>query len=485
MAGAHLKNLWAQFNCLQLSNGEVVCNCRLPCGEEVRQLVIPPKMRRHIFALLHTSLLGAHMGINKTIAKLRRRFYWPGYREDVIRWCQWCEKCQRHKRGTQKRAPLQHRPVGMPMEKVAMDIVGPLPETEANNKYILVIGDQFTKYTDAYALPDQTSMTVADTLVTKFILRWGAPQQLHSDQGPCFEAELFQDVCKLLGIYKTRSTPYNPKSDGMVEHFNGHLQSILAKLVDEDRSNWDDFLPYIICAYNSTPHASTGLTPNRMMLGRELNLPVDLVFGYEFPDERPCPIEYVEWVRDALSLAHEKARKELGRAAERQAKYYNRLSGDPVYKVGDWVLLYYYPLASKKLALKFLGPFKVTRKVNEVSYEIQAHGTGKTKVVNVNHLKPYMAEVLPDDLNYLPDLPNYLDLDGLFNDPEENDPPTGILVDLGDDPSDQSDKDVDPSEPDLTNLFEEEQPLNAEAPAFVPSRTRRPPTRFGHNVGYS
>ena len=146
--------------------------------------------------------------------------------------------------------------------------------------------------------------------------------------------------------------------------------------------------------------------------------------------------------------------------------------------------MYYYPLASKKLGLKFLGPFKVTRKVNEVSYEIQAHATGKTKVVNVNHLKPYMSEVLPDDLGHLPDLPNHLDLDGLFDEPEVNDPPTGVLVDLDEDPNDPGTAEGDPSEPDLTNLFEGEQALNPEAPAFAPKRARRPPTQFGHNVGY-
>ena len=483
--GSQLKNLWAQFNCLELSNGKVVRKCKLPCGEEVAQLVIPPALRRQIFSYLHTCPLGGHMGINKTIAKLRRRFYWPGYREDLIRWCQWCEKCQKRKLGTQKRAPLQQKPVGMPLERVAVDIVGPLPETEAGHKYILVIVDYFTKYTEAYALPDQTSMRVADALVTNFILRFGVPLQLHSDQGPNFEAKLFGDVCSLLGICKTRTTPYRPQSDGLTERMNRSLQDMLAKLVQEDRSNWDDLLPYVMSAYRSTPHESTGITPNSMMLGRELDLPVDLVFGYECPDDRPCPIEYVEWVKDALTASHALARKELGKAAIRQARHYNRLSGDPVYAVGDWVLLFYLPLANKKLGLKFLGPYKVSRKVNEVSYEIVAHTTGKKKVVNVNHLKPYLSEILPDDLQQLPDLPSHLDLDGLHDDPAPGDPPTGVLVDLEDDQNTQDPVDPGHDELDLTDLFREQpQVLNPEAPAFFPRRSRQPPNRFGHNVGH-
>ena len=156
------------------------------------------------------------------------------------------------------------------------------------------------------------------------------------------------------------------------------------------------------------------------------------------------------------------------------------MSGEPTYKVGDWVLLYYPPIANKKLGLKFLGPFKVTRQINEVSYEIEAPQTGKKKNVNVNHLKPYICEVMPDDLASLPDIPRNLDLDGLLPDSRPNsnakdntdaDPPIGNMdhphVDL--DPQDLSD---DRSDGDC--LFQSN-----------PKRARRPPERLGHNVGYN
>ena len=97
--------------------------------------------------------------------------------------------------------------VGAPMERVALDVVGPLPVTDRGNKYILVVGDYLSKWTEAYPIPDQTATTVADKFVKEFVSRYGVPEVLHSDQGRNFESQVFQEMCRLLGIEKTRTTP--------------------------------------------------------------------------------------------------------------------------------------------------------------------------------------------------------------------------------------------------------------------------------------
>ena len=96
----------------------------------------------------------------------------------------------------------------MPMERVALDIVGPLPETERGNKYLLVVGDYFSKWVEVHPIPDQTAKTVAEKFVQEFVCRFGVPQVLHSDQGRNFEAQVFAEMCSILGIDKTRTTPY-------------------------------------------------------------------------------------------------------------------------------------------------------------------------------------------------------------------------------------------------------------------------------------
>lgn len=111
---------------------------------------------------------------------------------------------------------------------MATDILE-LPVTSKGNRYVLVVEDYFTKFVNLYALPNQTAQSVARCLFADYVLVHGVPEVVHSDQGRQFEAEIVQRLCQLLGIKKTRTAPYNPKSDRMVERFNRTLIDQLAK----------------------------------------------------------------------------------------------------------------------------------------------------------------------------------------------------------------------------------------------------------------
>ena len=128
-------------------------------------------------------------------------------------------------------------------------MLGPLPESEKGNKYLLIAMDYFTKWPEAYPLPDQEATTVAEVLVKEFICRYGVPRELHSDQGRNFESAVFTGVCKLLGIHKTRTTPLHPQSDGMVERFNRTIENQLAAYVAENQQDWDQHIPMLLLAY--------------------------------------------------------------------------------------------------------------------------------------------------------------------------------------------------------------------------------------------
>ena len=316
--------------------------------EPVHQVVAPREIRTQLLKSLHDGPTGGHLGRFKTVERVRYRFYWPRYKEETANWCKQCDLCAQAKPGPpRKRAKLGQVPVGAPLERIAVDIMGPLPKTGNGNEYIVVIGDYFTKWTEAFALKNHTAQTVAEVIVQEFVGRFGVPRQIHSDQGREFESLLISHLCQLLHIKKTRTTPYNPKSDGMVERANRTVKQMLSVLVNEAQDNWDDHLPYIMMAYRASVHESTKCTPNLLMLNRETNLPVDIMIGSP-PGTTTCPNAYVEWVRQASEHAFEFVQKQLHTSAERQKTLYDRNSGTPKFQVGQTVWRYYPPRAKRK-----------------------------------------------------------------------------------------------------------------------------------------
>ena len=167
---------------------------------------------------------------------------------------------------------------GYPMQIVAADLLGPLPESESGNSYILVVADYFTRWIEAFALPNQEAATVANKLVGEVFLRFLVPEQLHTDQGWQFESQLMQEVCKLLKIHKTRTTPYHPQSDRLVERFNRTLLSMLSTCTHDSPFDWEHHLRKVCMAYNSSVQSSTGYSPFYLMFGHQAQLPVDIIY---------------------------------------------------------------------------------------------------------------------------------------------------------------------------------------------------------------
>ncbi|XP_068739463.1 uncharacterized protein [Montipora capricornis] len=219
-----------------------------------------------------------------------------------------CHVCGSKKTwGRKRRAPLQQYVVGAPMERIAVDILGPLPETPRKNKFVLVVSDFFTKWTESYPMPNQEASTVAEKLVSEFICR--VPRGFHSDQETNFESRVFAEICKLLDIKKTRTTPMHPQSDGQVERFNRTLVEMLRGKIKEDQKDWDLQLPACMMAYRGAVHESTGVSSNLLMLGRELEVPLDAITEAP-PDAPPLKTDYAQAVQKRLAMYRiQKSRK--------------------------------------------------------------------------------------------------------------------------------------------------------------------------------
>ena len=290
---------------------------------------------------------------------------------------------------------------GAPFDMVAMDILDTKITTKHDHRYILVISDYFTKWTDAFPLRRHTALDVARVLVSRFVVYFGVPRVIHSDQGPEFESNLIRALTDLLQCTKSRTTSYRPQSDGQVERANRSILQMLSTYVNERATDWDEHLPFVMSAYRSTAHASTGCTPYSMVFGREMTLPVDLMYptAAETADHPNCPSEYVEWVRKSLATAHDFARATLHKSATRQKRGYDaRAKARPPFNVGDKVR-YYYPPAKQgnKMAAPWKGPFTILKQVTDVDYRIQLDANpNRVIVTHLDNLKPWEGDLSMD-----------------------------------------------------------------------------------------
>jgi hypothetical protein len=389
------KNYWAQWDVMRLSNGLLQRKWVTPDGiVKYWQTVLPKNMRKEVLRETHDSLAGGHLGVKKTLSRLRQRFYWIGMRQDVEEWCRSCDVCCA-KKGPKRhgRAPLQLYQVGSPMERVAVDIAGPLTMTTSGNRYICVAMDYFTKWPEAYAIPNQEATTIASILVDQFFSRFGMPNELHSDQGRNFESAVFKGCCELLGIHKTRTTPMRPQSDGMVEKFNWTLGQELAKYCTEGQTEWDRKLPALLMAYRSAEHESTGYSPAKIMLGHELRLPLDLLTGRPPDEELPGnPQQFVKELQENLAEVHHQVRENLKFTGNVMKRYHDVKAHKVCYTESDRVW-FYNPQRKKgqspKLMSPWEGPYTVVDRLSDVTFRIKGGPRAKCKVVHANRLWKY------------------------------------------------------------------------------------------------
>ena len=364
--------------------------------EEILQLLLPSCWRAEVLQMLHDDPVSGHFGVKRTLARIAFRFYWVGVKNDVADWCRQCDVCNARK-GPSKhpRGPMKQYLVGAPLERVAIDILGPLPKTEDGNKYILVLTDYFTRWAEAYPLPNQATEEVAKVFMNQFIARFGVPRQLYTDKGTQFESKLFHELAKRLGIDKTRTTAMHPQSDGMVERLNRTIEETLSKFVARHQRDWDKHVYFVLMAYRSSVHESTGFSPSLLMLGREIELPVDLLFG---PNPNSKSYEenkegnYLEDLTATLWDVHAIARDKMRDASDRQKKQYDHKIFARQYSVGDAVWVFN-PSKTKgrspKLQCHWLGPYRITEVYTDLVYKIKRSPDSKETIIHHDRLKPY------------------------------------------------------------------------------------------------
>ena len=303
-------------------------------------LVVPSSMKQSALQMNHDIPMAGHQGVGRTKARMKEKFIWFQMSGEIEQYVLCCPACgQNKKSGRYGVHPMQEYHAGAPMERVHIDFLGPLPKTAAGNEHILMMVDQFTKWVEIIPLPSQTAEVTARTAVNEFFSRFGCPFYLFSDQGRNFESRLFTAMCDVLQIQKTRTTPYRPSANGQAERYNRTLMDAVRCFIGKKQNQWDIYLPQLAGAMRSSVNRHTGYTPNKLMLGREVNTPADIMF----PSPNSGPDEgtdkYVKDLVQNMKEAHETARRTLKTSQKRMKTKYDLRVLQRSYQEGDVVYL--------------------------------------------------------------------------------------------------------------------------------------------------
>ena len=249
--------------------------------------VIPDStsVRNFVVSEMHTVPYSIHPGIQRTLQKVRRHFYWKGMTSDIRQYVETCPVCQMEKTDhTLARGKLQ--PTEIPDKKwseVSLDFITDLPVTRNGKDSILTVVDKATRM--VHLLPCKKSITAAETAKIfweNIVKLHGVPSVLYSDRGTQFTSNFWKSLWSLTGTQLKFSTAYHPQTQGVVERMNAVVGQMLRCTLHENRKgSWDSLLPSIEMTINALPNSSTGYSPFFLNFGYHPTMPIDLLRGDE------------------------------------------------------------------------------------------------------------------------------------------------------------------------------------------------------------
>lgn len=345
--------------------------------------------KQKLLKLYHANIISGHSGIQGTYNRIKKHYFWNGMKSDIEKLIKTCDKCQLHKNTIKKSVPLAVTPTSTTQfEKVSIDLVGPLPETEEGNKFLFTCQDDLSKYLIAIPIPNSEAITVANIFVTQVILVYSTPTYAISDNGVQFLSNIFKEVCKLFHIKRLFTTPYHPQSN-FVERSHSSIKTYLKIFMDNNK-NWDQLMPYCVFNFNTRVNESTGFSPFTIIFGKEAKLP------YENTEKAPIIYTYDDFVENlkfTLKKVAFEARKSAHEAKEKRKIRFDKNAAPFECQIGDLVKVRgnFNPIGGKFDKNKFKGPYTVLENNSEQYVTLLIDGK-KKKYHKNNIAKFYVNE---------------------------------------------------------------------------------------------
>ncbi|CAF1481864.1 unnamed protein product [Rotaria sordida] len=365
-------------------------------------LVIPTSMQDKLIAWAHDHPMAGHAGRTKTIHRLLSRVYWVSMRKDVYKYVQECTSCQQFKYNTQPLSmPMQLHMVTEPWHTIGIDLMGPFPTTQRQKHFLLVIVDYFTRWVELFPLRTTTADVIANVVINEVFCRYGMPTFMLSDNGPQFIAELFAETCKLLGIRRKLTANYHPQTN-MTERVNRTLKQQIRIYAQQNHKAWDEEIQKLAFAIRTSVNETTGETPAFLNFGRDLKLPLDLIFGEPVQDT-PTTLpsnkviqHYKSNLIDNLKKAFNIAREYAEVQKWQQKNQYDRHTTDRQFEVGQlvWVTVPTGHISGQcvtnKMSAPFQGPCKIIEKISPSTFTVKRLSDNvNLGTVNADRMKPF------------------------------------------------------------------------------------------------
>ncbi|KAJ9521462.1 hypothetical protein QJQ45_008876 [Haematococcus lacustris] len=380
------------------------------------KVVVPndSELRNHILHEMHDAVYSGHVGINKTLERVSRVFWWNTMRADVRYYVSTCDACQRDKASSLKPGGLLN-PLSIPdyrWESVSMDFITKLPAGSHGYDAICVFVDRLSKM--VHFVPcreDLKARRFAQLFIDHVYKLHGMPAELISDRGSLFTSVFWREIMRRCGSKPALSSSYHPQSDGQTERYNRVLEEMLRHYISPTQSDWPDYLALAEFAVNNSWQESIQSTPFLVNTGQS---PVtvglrDLPYGGRCPSAHA----FTRWWQDAVA----NARKCMAAAQSRQAAYANKAGRDVEYKVGQKVLLStknlkLQPGKARKLIPRYVGPFEILLLVGAVAVKLDlpASMSRLHPVFHVSLIKPYTGTdvgFMPPPVTWMDETPVY------------------------------------------------------------------------------
>ena len=413
------------------------------------KVMIPRSLTEMTLKYFHEGL--GHPGVRRMEYSIRTKYHWKDLAIDTEKHCNNCRLCKLRKQtyGEGKIPTYRYDINTRPMQRVHIDLIGPLPRTSRGSEYILVAKCAFSQWIETATLRTKSAQEVTKAITDKIPLTHGSIEHIITDNGKEFTANIAGAVYELTNTKHTTTTPYNPQANGKVENQNKTLKDMLAIYCNAQQRDWDTYLGVITHYYRTTVCPTTGYSPFRLVFGREARQPSE-EWIKDFANKNQVNIdEYVTNLTKALLYTWRKVEIKI-RSNQDGVDNPNRTTVKrerlfTPYEVGDKFYLKTIPKRfyndkgkekfklAAKLQMRYTGPHIVTTVHNPIIYTALVNG--RNKIIHGNKMKRDIStkDIQPEDFA------GYGDINEESEDDEENNQEINLNLSHPDDEYETSD----------------------------------------------